>query len=73
MIDGPQQPRSCLARLIPHKADPEQQRREGWQNHGILVVAIDDRRLNWPEQEMVKHLAKKLFAQKGVREVQYGR
>ncbi|MBF0097156.1 MAG: hypothetical protein HQM04_10705 [Magnetococcales bacterium] len=73
MTGGPQQPRSCLSRLIPHKADPEQQRREGWHSHGILVVAIDDRRLSWPEQEMVKHLAKKLFGQQAAKEVQYGR
>ncbi|MBF0184730.1 MAG: hypothetical protein HQM06_10135 [Magnetococcales bacterium] len=64
MNGSPTLPRSCLARLVPHKTDPEQQRRNGWQQHGILVVSIDDKRLSWPEQEMVKHVAKKLFGDK---------
>ncbi|MBF0098220.1 MAG: hypothetical protein HQM05_12870 [Magnetococcales bacterium] len=73
MIGGPMSPRSCLSRLIPQKADPEQQRREGWVKHGILVVAIDDKRLSWPEQEMVKLVAKKLFGQKVAKEGANGR
>ncbi len=73
MIGGPMSPRSCLSRLIPQKVDPEQQRREGWVKHGILVVAIDDKRLSWPEREMVNHLAKRLFGSQAVKEVAHGR
>lgn len=73
MIGGPMAPRSCLSRLVPERMDPEREKRNGWSNHGILVVSMEDQRLGWPEREMVKHLAKKLFGPQAVKEVAHGR
>jgi hypothetical protein len=39
----------------------EQLKREGWQDQGILAVAIDDERLTWPERELVRQLGNKLY------------
>ena len=73
MIGGPRLPRSSLVHLIPERMDPEMEKRNGWNNHGILVVAVEDKRLGWPEKEMVKHLANKLFGPQAVKEVAHGR
>ena len=73
MIDGPRMPRSSLARFVPERMDPEREKRNGWSNHGILVVAMEDKRLGWPEREMVKHLATKLFGPQAKKEVASGR
>ncbi len=71
MIGAPHSPRSCLARFIPDRMDVEQKKRDGWLDHGILVVAANDPRLGWPEREMIQHLAQKLFGRHG-KEVTYG-
>jgi hypothetical protein len=73
MIGGPRPLRSSLSRFVPVRMDPEKEKRNGWSNHGILVVAMEDQRLGWPEREMVKHLAKKLFGPQAVKEVANGR
>ena len=73
MIGGPPPPRSCLARLIPAIPDPEREKRNGWRNHNILVVAMEDSRLGWPEREMIKHLAQKVFGPQARKEVTNGR
>ena len=36
-------------------------KRQGWQDTGTLVVSVDDKRLSWPEQELVKQLGEKLY------------
>ncbi len=43
------------------RRDPEQVKREGWQEQGLLAVAVDDHRLTWPERELVRQLGDKLF------------
>ena len=43
------------------RRDAEQLRRDGWRDLGILAVAEDDPRLNWPERELVRHLGAKLY------------
>ena len=40
---------------------PEQVKRDGWREQGVLVIAISDDRLNWPEREMVRQLGEKLY------------
>ncbi|GAB0057938.1 hypothetical protein SIID45300_02272 [Candidatus Magnetaquicoccaceae bacterium FCR-1] len=72
MIGTPRLPRSCLARLIPERMDVELEKRKGWHTHGILVVAENDPRLGWPEREMIRHLASKLFGKQAVKEVAHG-
>jgi hypothetical protein len=49
----------------PH-LDIEAEKRAGWREHGILVVAEEHRRLTWSEQEMVRQLGARLCGQRGV-------
>ena len=43
------------------RRDPEQVKREGWQEQGVLAVSADDDRLTWPERELVRQLGEKLY------------
>jgi len=43
---------------------PEQVKREGWRDQGILVVAEDDARLTWPERELIRQLGEKLYGKR---------
>ena len=43
------------------RRNPEQVKRDGWQERGVLVIAEDDHRLTWPERELVKQLGAKLY------------
>ena len=43
------------------RRDPEQVKREGWHEQGVLAVAADDVRLTWPERELVRQLGEKLY------------
>ena len=46
------------------RPSPEEFKQEGWQDQGILVVSEDDRRLNWPERELVRQLGVKLYGKR---------
>lgn len=43
------------------RRDPEQVKRGGWQEQGLLAVSLDDRRLTWPERELVRQLGDRLY------------
>ncbi len=43
------------------RPDPETIKREGWRDQGILVISPADKRLTWPERELVKQLGEKLY------------
>lgn len=51
---------------------PEQIKREGWREHGLLAVSVDDARLTWPERELVRQLGEKLYGRQGSREARHG-
>jgi hypothetical protein len=51
---------------------PEQVKREGWRDHGILVVAEDDQRLTWPEREFVRQLGDRLYGKRQSNEARHG-
>ena len=53
--------RSHLGRYQPERIDPEAEKRTGWRQHGILVVAEQDTRLSWPERELIRQLGSKLY------------
>jgi hypothetical protein len=55
---------SHLGRHQPTRIDPEAEKRVGWCEHGILVLAEDDLRLTWPEREMVRQLGLKLYGRR---------
>jgi hypothetical protein len=40
---------------------PDQIKREGWQEQGVLVVDADDERLTWPERQLVRQLGDRLY------------
>ena len=46
------------------RSSPEEVKQEGWQAQGILVVSEDDRRLNWPERELIRQLGVKLYGKR---------
>ena len=58
--------RSPLGRHQPTPIDAEAEKRTGWREHGILVVAEQDPRLTWPEQELVRRLGARLYGQRRV-------
>ena len=56
---------SSLWRMVPSEVSSgeraEDIRRRGWRAQGILAVSIDDPRLKWPEREMLKQIATRLY------------
>ena len=42
----------------------DQVKREGWREQGVLAVAVDDERLTWPEQELVRQLGERLYGKR---------
>lgn len=46
------------------RRDPEDIKREGWRDEGILVVAVSDARLDWSERELIKQIAEKLYGKR---------
>ena len=56
-----------------HRRDPEQVKRDGWHDQGVLAVSIDDHRLTWPERALVEQLGTKLYGRRSdTREVRHG-
>lgn len=39
----------------------EKIKRDGWREQGILVVSIADKRLTWPEKELLCQIGEKLY------------
>lgn len=56
--------RSHLGRYQVTAIDAEAQKRQGWQEQGILVVAEQDPRLSPPEQIMVRQLGSRLYGER---------
>ncbi len=50
----------------------EQVKQDGWREQGVLVIAIDDQRLTWPERELVRQLGQKLYGHHPIREARRG-
>ena len=55
-----------------NRRDPEEVKREGWQDQGVLVVAESDDRLTWPERELVRQLGRKLYGARPAKEASNG-
>ena len=54
------------------RCPPEEIKRDGWKEQGVLVVAEDDQRLTWPERELVKQLGARLYGPRPVKEACHG-
>jgi hypothetical protein len=63
-MSKPQPPRCALARVIAEPMNKTEIKREGWQQHGILVVALDDPALGMIDREFVKQIGEKLYGSK---------
>jgi hypothetical protein len=50
----------------------EQVKRDGWLEHGILVVNEDDQRLSWPERQLIQQLGERLFGKRQPKEARDG-
>jgi hypothetical protein len=50
-----------LGRLLPDTTDPEAVKRDGWQAQHILVVSIEDGRLDWTERELIRRIGQRLY------------
>ena len=46
------------------RRDPDQVKRDGWREQGMLAVSVDDDRLTWPERELVEQLGTKLYGKR---------
>lgn len=56
-----------------NRRDPEQVKREGWQEQGLLAVSVNDARLTWPERELVEQLGTRLYGPRPeTREARHG-
>ncbi len=53
------------------RADPETVKRDGWRGMGMLVVQADDRRLTWPEKELVQQIGEKLYGKRKTEEMRH--
>jgi hypothetical protein len=51
---------------------PEEVKREGWHELGILVVNEDDQRLSWPERQLIRQLGERLFGKRQQKEARHG-
>jgi hypothetical protein len=56
--------RSHLGRHQPKRIDAEVEKRAGWREHGILVLAAEVPRLSWPECELIQQLGAKLYGRR---------
>jgi hypothetical protein len=45
---------------------PDEVKRDGWLDQGVLVVSADDPRLAWPERKLVRRLGAKLYGERKV-------
>ncbi len=54
------------------RTPPEQVKRDGWHDRGILVIAENDQRLTWPERELVRQLGAKLYGKRRDAEAHHG-
>lgn len=53
--------RCQLGSVQPVQMDAEQIKRDGWQEQRILVVSLDDSRLDFVQREFVKKLGEMLY------------
>ena len=44
-----------------NRRQPDEVKRDGWKEQGLLAVAVDDHRLTWPEPELVGQLGEGLY------------
>jgi hypothetical protein len=43
------------------RRSPDEVKRDGWREMGVLAISAVDPRLSWPERELVRQLGEKLY------------
>ena len=43
---------------------PDEVKRDGWREQGVLAVSPEDDRLTWPERQLVRQLGEKLYGKR---------
>ena len=51
------------------RRSPDEIKRDGWREQGLLAVSIGDTRLTWPERELVRQLGEKLYGRSAASDV----
>ena len=46
------------------RCPPDQIKRDGWRDLGMLAVSVEDDRLTWPERELIRQLGEKLYGKR---------
>jgi len=46
------------------RRSPDQVKRDGWHDQGILAINPDDDRLTWPEREIIRRLGERLYGKR---------
>ena len=59
----PRKPQCTLGRLMPIRIDSEAIKRQGWRDQKILVVSLDDPRLDLVDREFVRQIGAHLYGQ----------
>jgi hypothetical protein len=55
------------------RRDPDEVKRDGWRDHGLFAVSIDDPRLAWPERAWIRQIAERLYGRRpGSKEQPHG-
>jgi len=62
----PRPPTCNLGRFVPAQMDVESIKQDGFNQHGILVVSVDDQRLSWIERQIIQKIGDRLYAQRRI-------
>lgn len=52
------------------RRSPDEVKKDGWKEQGVLAVSVGDNRLTWPERELVRQLGERLYGKRD-REVRH--
>ena len=54
------------------RRSPDEVKRDGWREQGVLAVSVDDQRLTWLERELVEQLGTRLYGPRPVEDLRHG-
>ena len=54
------------------RRSPDEVKRDGWREQGLLAVSVDDQRLTWPERELVVQLGTRLYGPRPAEDLRHG-
>ncbi|VDS10474.1 hypothetical protein PARHAE_03690 [Paracoccus haematequi] len=54
------------------RRSPDEVKRDGWREQGLLAVSVDDQRLSWPERELVEQLGTRLYGPRPTEDLRHG-